>query len=368
VHAQRVDDFVPLKIIEGDTTEASLNTNNESMLWPTNGWEKATPVEMGMDSTKLMQAKNYATSAGGGSGLITRGGKAVMWWGSQTQRYDLKSTTKSIGVTALGLAIKDNLMNLSDKAQEYHPSIGVPPSSNKKSGWLSTITIEHLATQTAGFDKPAGYESLRFKPGTKWFYSDGGPNWLAEAITLVYQDDLKNVMFNRVFSHLGIDITGSAADLTWRNNTRREDLNGIENREFGSGMSANVDAMARIGYLYLRNGLWEGQQLIPQSFVDIATQPRPGVAALPLHDPDHWPGSPKHYGLLWWNNGDGTLPDVPKDAYWSWGLGDSLIIVIPSLDIVASRAGNSWQSGWNADYSIIEPFITPIAQSALGDP
>ena len=38
----------------------------------------------------------------------------------------------------------------------------------------------HLATQTAGFEKPGGYTKLIFEPGTKWFYSDGGPNWLAE--------------------------------------------------------------------------------------------------------------------------------------------------------------------------------------------
>ena len=54
-----------------------------------------------------------------------------------------------------------------------------------------------------------------------------------------------------------------------------------------------------------------------------------------------------HYGVLWWTNEDGTLPDVPRDAYWAWGLNDSVIAVIPSLDIVVSRAGPSgWRAGW----------------------
>ena len=42
-------------------------------------------------------------------------------------------------------------------------------------------------------------------------------------------------------------------------------------------------------------------------------------------------------GLLWWNNGDAALAKVPRDAYWSWGLYDSLIVVVPSLDLVAAR-------------------------------
>jgi hypothetical protein len=36
-------------------------------------------------------------------------------------------------------------------------------------------------------------------------------------------------------------------------------------------------------------------------------------------DPVGYPDAPNHYGLLWWNNADGTLPAVPRDAYWAWG-------------------------------------------------
>lgn len=69
-------------------------------------WKRAAPADVGMDEAKLNQARAYALSAGG-SGIITRGGVAVMTWGDQKRRYDLKSTTKSIGVTALGLALGD---------------------------------------------------------------------------------------------------------------------------------------------------------------------------------------------------------------------------------------------------------------------
>jgi CubicO group peptidase (beta-lactamase class C family) len=100
-------------------TPALLTASEE--LWLTNGWPTATPAEMGMDETKLKQARDFAVSQGRGSGFITRRGKLILSWGSSSQRYALKSTAKSIGVTTLGLAIKDGLMNLSDKAQQHYP-------------------------------------------------------------------------------------------------------------------------------------------------------------------------------------------------------------------------------------------------------
>jgi hypothetical protein len=53
-------------------------TPTSEEVWPTNGWPTATPAEMGMDETKLKQARDFAVSKGGGSGVVTRGGKLVM--------------------------------------------------------------------------------------------------------------------------------------------------------------------------------------------------------------------------------------------------------------------------------------------------
>jgi len=334
----------------------------QSEVYPTSGWLWATPEEVGMDAAKLKQARDYALT-GGGSGCIIRGGRMVMAWGNQTKGYDLKSTTKSIGVTALGLAIKDGKMCLSDKAKQHHSNLGVPSESNSDTGWIDEITILHLATQTAGFDKPGGYTELLFAPGTRWAYTDGGTNWLAECITLVYQQDLNTLMFNRIFTPLGIE----PKDLTWRNNAYREDtINGIKRLEFGAGIHANVNAMARIGYLYLRGGQWDGQEIIPQSFVDAVGAPVSDVIGLPVvnDSKNRFAGASNHYGLLWWNNADGTLANVPRDAYWSWGLHDSFIIVIPSLDIVVARAGSDWQGQRSPhSYNILKPFLEPIANS-----
>jgi len=329
-------------------------------IWPDSSWERATPEQVGMDASTLQKARDYALT-GGGSGCVTRHGRLVMQWGEKKRRYDLKSSTKAIGVTALGLALKDGkIRSLQDPAKKYHPGFGVPPQSNAETGWLDKITLFHLATQTAGFDKNGGYTKLLFAPGTKWSYSDGGPNWLAECVTVAYRQDLNTLMFERVFSPIGI----GKENLTWRSNAYRpKEINGITRREFGSGISANVDAMARIGYLYLRRGRWRNKQIIPASFVDMAGTVPEAVGGLPVVKSESYFDASGHYGLLWWNNADGTMANVPRDTYFSWGLYDSLIVVIPSLDIVAARAGKSLNKARNSDYKAIEPFIEPIVLS-----
>jgi hypothetical protein len=123
--------------------------------------------------------------------------------------------------------------------------------------------------------------------------------------------------------------------------------------------------MARLGYLYLREGRWQERQIIPADFVRRVSQPAKEIAGLVENEPDHGNAS-EHYSLLWWNNGDGTIPALPRDAFWSWGLHESTILVIPSLDIVAARAGQSWPRTSDEHYDVLKPFFEAIALSARG--
>lgn len=331
--------------------------------WPGKTWRIVAPELLGLESEELESAKRYALSQGG-SGMIIRYGKVAMQWGDQERRYDIKSASKSIGATALGIAIQDGRLKLSDRASDRHPKFGVPPESNAKTGWLNDITLLHLATHTAGFSKPGDYQELLFPPGTKWHYSDCGPNWLAECVTLAFHRDVEQLMFERVFAPIGIE----RDDLKWRKNQYRDqDINGIPRREFGSGVHANVDALARIGYLYLRDGSWNGNEILSPEFIKLATNPVKSIVGLPELEEDHGDAS-EHYGLLWWNNADGALPQIPRDAFWAWGLYDSLIVVIPTLDLVVARAGargKSWprKEGEN-HYHVLGPFLNPIVDTA----
>lgn len=330
--------------------------------WPGATWSRAKPADVGMLGSRLDEAREFALQ-GAGSGAIVRHGKWVYAWGDQAQTYDIKSSSKSIGVTVLGLALLDGKVKLDDKAITYHPEIGVPPESNAHLGWREKITLRQLANQMAGFEKTRGFGKLLFEPGTHYFYSDGGPNWLAECLTLVYGRDLNEVMFERVFTPLGL----TPAEIRWRNNSLRpHTIKGVGRREFGSGFSANMNAMARIGYLYLREGRWRDRQIISAEFVRLCSRPAPELRGLPEGEPTHGNAS-EHYSLLWWNNADGRLRGIPPDAFWSAGLYNSYILVVPSLDLVAVRAGKGWpEASSDPDgnrRSNFERFFGPIIAS-----
>ncbi|MDY6949097.1 MAG: serine hydrolase [Pseudomonadota bacterium] len=363
------------------------------------GWVRvAAAADVGMDQALLEQAATYASTSGtvnasDNAGMIVRHGRIVHSWGSIDKRYDLKSTTKSMGGIALGLAFQDGLLtDLDATAQTYLPTMGTNPASNNTT-WLSQITLHQLATHSAGFLKEAGYNlpapnqanpTLIHAPGTTWEYSDGGLNWLSETLTAVFGQDLATVLNDEVWTVLGVNSTtgpgGTApatSDIQWRDNAQRPQGGTIpHNRELASGIFANSNAMARVGLLFLRDGVWANdRRLLPESFIDTVRTPPPANAALINPNEAEFPQATTNYGVLWWTNATGLLPNVPRDAYWAWGLGDSVIVVIPSLDIVAVRAGaqaaaNSslgtrvWNDDdWNGDYSVLAPFLDPIVQS-----
>lgn len=341
------------------------------------GWSSATPAEESMDPARLDEARQYSQTSSlnfAESALVVRHGRVVYRWGSPTRLYEMKSTTKSIGGLAFLLALDDRTLSLDDEAAGKLPVFGADPSvdiSRVSSSALSEITLRQLATHTAGFSKPDDPDkeprALLHAPGTTWLYSDQGLNWLADVLTQTYSQDLDVYLRARVFTPLGI----LPADLTWRTSAWRTPLsvNGtaVARREFASGIKANVNAMARIGYFMLRKGVWCNTPILSNAMAESARTPLPEVASATIALPADFPDATSVYGLLWWTNANGHLPGVPRDAFWAWGLHETLIVVVPSLDLVAVRAGDrGWHTKdefWNGDYTILEPFITPIVQS-----
>ena len=87
--------------------------------------------------------------------------------------------------------------------------------------------------------------------------------------------------------------------------------------------------MAKIGYLYLRNGMWDGNQIVPTGWIDKVIH-----ASIDAHmksAPD------LRYGNLFW-----VIPD--KRVYVAWGYHGQFIIVMPDYDIVAVITGTQYRS------------------------
>ena len=142
-------------------------------------------------------------------------------------------------------------------------------------------------------------------------------------------------------------------------------LNGITSREFGSGVRASAEALARIGLLILRNGTWVDNQLLPASYIAEATPRQSSVRQLFELDPVKFLEATEYCSLLWWTNNERTMRNVPKTAYWAWGLRDSLIIVMPELDFVVARIGEGFRDGWSPNYGVLEPLLNPMVDSVI---
>jgi CubicO group peptidase (beta-lactamase class C family) len=108
----------------------------------------------------------------------------------------------------------------------------------------------------------------------------------------------------------------------------------IETDPFGNLLTQGYDLAcardwARLGNLYLQDGVWNGHRVLPPGFVRFVSTLAPAWVA---------DGRPI-YGGFFWINGDGALP-VPKNAYYMAGAGGQYTMIIPSHDLVVVRLGH----------------------------
>src|SRR5262245_14487911 len=293
-------------------------------VWPGADWEAASPESQGLSGAALDEAAAYAEKHGGGSGCIIRHGYLVREWGSRATLADIKSATKgSVGTTLLGLAIDAGLVKLGDRARAHLPGLGSEKPENVATGWLEEITVHQLATMTAGFDDGRPPRLVR-RPGSGGEYSNDTSNMLAEMLTLLFKEDLAAVFRRRVMDPIGTPAT----EWAWRSNVYRPKTIGrLASREFASGITITHRTLARLGYLYLRGGEWNGKRILSEEFIRLATRPT------------ELPAPFSFYAFYWGSNAKGTYPEIPPDAYWALGLGDSFVAVCPGLDLVAVRLG-----------------------------
>ena len=94
--------------------------------------------------------------------------------------------------------------------------------------------------------------------------------------------------------------------------------------EFASGRD-----WARLGNLYLQDGVWNGERILPEGYAKFVS------TLAPAWEADKRP----IYGAFFWLNGDGTFP-VPKEAYYMSGAGGQTTLIIPSHDLVVVRLGH----------------------------
>jgi CubicO group peptidase (beta-lactamase class C family) len=270
------------------------------------------------------------------SGLIIRHGYIVAEWGDTNRVDTTHSVTKTFLSTVAGLAVQKGLIrSVNDRAADYMPS-GVDLFESPKN---RPITWDNLLRQTSDWqgtlwgkpdwaDRPEGEPSTwpnrkLYEPGTRWKYNDVRVNALALALLQVFRRPLPDVLREEIMEPIGASSTWRwyGYENSWVDLDGRKVQSVAGGGHWGGGMQINAYDMARFGYLFLRNGRWNGRQIVSEQWIAQArtpTKPNP------------------EYGYMNWylNTGRKPLPSVPESSVTFRGNGNNIVYVDWENDLV----------------------------------
>jgi CubicO group peptidase (beta-lactamase class C family) len=327
--------------------------------WPTKEWSTSTPEQQGIDSAVLEEAdkrinKNYPNVY---SLLVIRHGYLVYekyYHGMDEENANpVYSVTKSVMSALTGIAIDQKLIqNVNQKVSEYLPDYFSQVDDKHK----NDITIRDVLTMSGGLESidtnyPSYFTSndwlkyalekpLTDVPGEIFVYNTGLTHFLSGIISKVSKMSTMEFANQYLFSQIGI-----SADTWW-----------IDQAGYycgGSGLELTPRDMAKFGYLYLNNGVWDGKQVIPKAWIEESTSKQ--ITANEFCD----------YGYLFWLQ---TIQDKVHNkefkTFRADGAGGQKIMVIPELDMIAVvTADENTSSVDKTDtQDIISDFIIPAVK------
>ncbi len=301
--------------------------------FPMPDWPTATPDEVGLDKAQLDKARDYSKSIGGFCLVVIRDGKLVYedYYNGATvdSRQKTWSIAKSFTSALVGLMLQRGEIASVEQ-----------PVASILTEWSGTdqesITIRHLLDMVSGHQYGLLSDSLlalagdmtndaltqpvQFPPGTNYEYSNKDTQVFEALIKRATGYDAEEYARQFLWQPLGF-----GANTSWE-----------RDRAGSVTMFMNVSAtcrdFARLGYLWLNRGVWNGIRMIPESYIEASTHP----SSAPNHGHSHY----------WWLNGvtpfiNSTsepgddpnvmmFPNAPHDLYSAQGLGQNFIDVIPS--------------------------------------
>lgn len=200
--------------------------------------------------------------------MITRHGKVAFecCWKpySLNSEHHMHSFTKGLVAMAIGILEGEKRIHLEDPVVSYFPEYFINEEPEEK---LSRMTIHHLLTMTGGHDTEPGRHGIEdavetffrhpivHEPGTRFVYNSMGSNVLGAIVKKVTGMDFFRFLQVRVLNYMGIsDVYCEPC------------ANGLA--QGGGGSYLKTEDMAKITVLLLNKGKWNGQQLIPESWVE----------------------------------------------------------------------------------------------------
>ncbi|SFL58527.1 CubicO group peptidase, beta-lactamase class C family [Paenibacillus sp. 1_12] len=233
------------------------------------------PESVGISSSAVSAFLEAADSGDHGlhSFMLMRHGKvaAEAWWSpyGPDRPHMMFSLSKSFTSTAVGLAVSEGLLSVDDDVVSFFSEKNPIDDAN-----LSKMRVRHLLSMSTGHEKDTT-NSLRERkdgdwiqaflelpveqnPGTHFVYNSGASFMLSAIVQKVTGQTTHEYLQPRLFEPLGI--TGT----TWETCPRGMSVGGW-------GLTLKTEDIIRFGQLYLQKGQWNGQQILPESWVDEAT-------------------------------------------------------------------------------------------------
>jgi CubicO group peptidase (beta-lactamase class C family) len=304
--------------------------------WPTKEWRSSTPEQQGVDSAQLANAltaiKQHDIRTH--SLLLVRNGYVILdayfFPFDKDNLHDLASVTKSVTSTLVGIAIDQRkVRSVNESVANIFPRRTIANGDERK----AKLTLESLLTMTSGLACHPEENELTLRqmiiskdwlqfmldlpmtaePGQNFVYCSGGMHLLSGVISETTKMSALAFARSSLFEPLGIH------DAVWP-----VDPNG-NNHGWGD-LHLHPRDMAKLGYLWLNHGMWDGKQIVSTDWVTNSTR----VHARTSSNSD--------YGYGWWVR--------PKDKlYEAVGRGGQRITVLPELNLVAVMTGGGFEPG-----------------------
>jgi CubicO group peptidase (beta-lactamase class C family) len=341
-----------------------------TIAWPDGDLVAKQPLPAGIDAAKLQAASDWAFNRPSPeqdtlSLLVVHKGRIILERYADgvdmTTRTRTWSTAKSLASTLVGMLVDQGKLRLDDPLPfEWMPR---PPAGATDP--RSKITLRHVLHMSSGLEtidnggleyatgsgmsywagsssvEGARSRALIREPGTAWDYENYDTILAVYAMKLALGSDAAYHAFPRtaLFDKIGMRNTLVSTD-------RFGDF------IFSSQIYTNARDLARHGLLYLNNGMWNGQRLLSQEWINFVRTPAPATKT-----------RGNEYGGQFWLVPDDRT-DVPKDAYATNGNRGQYTIIVPSHDLVIIRRGLDYgRQGfnlWDLTREVIKAIAAPV--------
>lgn len=271
--------------------------------------------------------------------------------------HQLYSLSKSFTSTAVGFAVKEGKLRVSDQVVGFFPQ-QLPPTISAN---LAALDVEHLLTMSVGHATDTTpvvthsqdwvrtflLQPVEFKPGSVFLYNSAATYMLSAIVQKVTGQRVVDYLRSRFFTPLGLP------ELHWATCPL-----GINTG--GWGLSATTESLIKFGQFYLQRGRWNGQQLLPAGWIAQATtfhiqQPGENLDSLKRNSDWH-----QGYGYQFWR--------CRHDAFRGDGAFGQLCIVLPEHDAVIAITSRTldMQGLLNLVWKHLLPDLDHLKQPAAG--